>query len=531
MTCRRAIWLLIGVSALLRLAFAASVGSFTNEPYYFLYARHLDWGFFDHPPMVGIVSAVGLKLVGSFAPALGLRLGFIILFAGSSWLLARITSRFYGDRSAFMAVLALNMTIFYGLKIGTLSEPDGPLLFFWLLTLDRLSIALRSGSRLSWIAVGAAWGGAMMSKYHAVLLPAGFFLYLIAWKPARRVLLTPGPYIAAVTGLLVFSPVIFWNASHQWISFLYQGNRAGGFHGFQVDMFLEALAGQILYLTPWVWLGVVAVLVRLLRNGPRDWSEPEAFLIAQTLPALGLFMSVATFQRIMPHWPIIGFVALFPLLGRKMCGRWIEFPRLSRIAIPTMAAVPIVLGLLTIAQARWGLFQDGRGNLLGCIKPIEDPTLDTIRWGQVAQELGRRGLLDDPNCFLFTDHWRFSAELAMATDREAKVACLNRDARSFTFWSSPDDWVGKDGIYVRIEESTTEPRVYQPWFTRIEPLASIPIVRRGTPLETIRLYRCVRQTDPYLFGYNGKGPIPRPGKGLDQARVSMRGLWPSPTIR
>ena len=64
------------------------------------------------------------------------------MFAGSTWLLARLTTRYYGERAGFMAALALNLTGYYGLAASTFALPDGPLLFFWLLTMDRLSIAM-----------------------------------------------------------------------------------------------------------------------------------------------------------------------------------------------------------------------------------------------------------------------------------------------------------------------------------------------------------------------------------------------------
>lgn len=146
MTTRRALWALIAISALIRLGFAATVGGYTNEAYYYMYARHLDLGFFDHPPMVGLVSAVGLKLMGWYSPILGVRLGFIAMFAGSTWLMSRLTTRFFGEQAGFMAALALNVTFFYGVMAGTLAGPDGPLLFFWLLTLDRLAAAFEARS-------------------------------------------------------------------------------------------------------------------------------------------------------------------------------------------------------------------------------------------------------------------------------------------------------------------------------------------------------------------------------------------------
>jgi 4-amino-4-deoxy-L-arabinose transferase-like glycosyltransferase len=514
MTTRRALGALIGVSTALRLIWAACLGGLTNEAYYFTYARHLSWGYYDHPPMVGAVAAAGLRLAGGVSSAFGLRLGFILMFAGSTWLLARLTARWFGPRAGLFAALVLNATVYYGLVVGTLAAPDGPLLFFWLLTLDLLAVALEAPGRKGvWLAAGLAWGAAMMSKYYAVLIPSGVLLYLVLRPEARRCLRAPGPYLATLAGLAVFSPVVYWNATHGWASFAFQGGRASGFDGLRPDMLAEALVAQALYLTPWVFVALLVVLVRLARRGPRDWSAPEAFLACQALPALSLFLGVATFKRIMPHWPMIGFVPLMSLLGLALSDLSAADPvrTLRRLVLPV--AFPVVLGSVFVVHAGTGLLQDGQGRLLGLIAPRADLTVDTVRWEQIARELGRRGLLDEPGTFLFTDHWKFSAELEMATGRKSPVACFARDARSFTYWSRPTDWVGRDGVFVRVTDGIAGPSDYAPWFTRIEPLGAFPIVRGGVPLQTVHLYRCVRQTDPFAFGYAGQGPIPVPRHG------------------
>jgi 4-amino-4-deoxy-L-arabinose transferase-like glycosyltransferase len=534
MTTRQALWAVIGVSSLVRLALAAALGPYAAEAYYFLYARHLDWGFFDHPPMVGVVAALGLKLAGGLSPVFGLRVGYIALFGGSTWLLARLTARSFGPPAGVLAALVLNATVFYGLLAGTLAGPDGPLLFFWLLTLDRLMVALNEPDRSSrWVVVGLAWGAAMLSKYHAVLLPAGALLYLLLRPSARRCLRTPGPYLAAVAGLAVFAPVVVWNATHGWASFAYQSGRASGFHGFKVATLIEALVAQVLYLTPWVFVGMVVVLARLLRRAPRNWSDAEAFYFSQALPALGLFLGVATFRQIMAHWPMIGFVALMPLVGRTLAERWAARPRRVSRVLGTLAAIPLVLGILVVVHARTGLLQDGRGRLLGMLPARADRTVDTIRWGQIARELRQRGLLDEPGTYLFTDYWQFSASLEMATEQAKPVACFIRDARSFTFWSEPEDWVGRDGIFVSVEDGLAEANYFAPWFTRIEPLASVPIMRAGFPMQTVRLYRCVHQNVPFPFGFLGPGRIPRPMAPTEPGRSDggqTLGLHPTSEI-
>ena len=526
MSTRQTLWAVIGISTAVRLVFALSLGGLTDEAYYALYARHLDWAFFDHPPMVGVVAAIGEALAGWINPVIGLRFGFVLMFAGSSWLLARLTERFFGLRAAVLAVLVLNTTIFYGIVVGTLAGPDGPLLFFWLLTLERLAAAFDGeGRNWTWVGVGIAWGGAMLSKYHAVLLPAGTLLYLVLRPSARRCLKTPGPYLASLVGCVVFAPVVLWNASHGWASFLFQGTRSGGFKGFRPDYLMEAVVGQIFYLLPGIWLWLMVIAVGLIRRGPRRWTNAEAFLLCQALPAQCLFLGVASYSQILTHWPLIGFIALMPMLGRDLPHYLDTQPRLIRPLIALCLATPIVFAGLFLAQANFGLFQDSKGRLAGVISPQDDLTVDTILWDQVATELKLRGISDTPNTFLFTCNWRYSAELSLATRHELPVACYHRDARSFSFWSRPEDYLGRDGIFIRTGQGVAEDTYFAPWFRQIERLPDIPIVRAGFPMQTVRVFRCKNQISPYPFGYTGRGPIPRPGSaqlGLVSPQTATR---------
>lgn len=501
MTTRRALWLTIAGFTAMRLLASASLGAAFNETYYWLYSSRLAPGYFDHPPMLAVVGAIGLRLARGLDAMFALRLGFIALFAASSWLTARIASRFFGELAGVFAAFALNATGFYGLVVGTYSQPDGPLLFFWLLVLDRLTVALEKPERVGvWIAIGAAWGAALLSKYHAVLLPAGVVLYLLVRPEARRCLKTPGPYLAGATGLLVFSPVVFWNATHGWASFAFQGGRAVETGtSFRPERVLIAVGGEALFLFPWIWIPLLSIVLGLIRRGPKRWTAAEAFLLSQAAPALILFHAIASVRWVMPHWPLIGYVSLLPLLGREWADLFRTRPERLRKRLAAIAIAPVVMTLLVVVQSRTQWFLASNGKMFGLIAAQDDPTIDQWVWSRVADELGRLGALDDPRTFLFTNSWQDGARLSYAARGRARVACYVRDARSFAFWSDPKDWVGRDGIYIGNPWSSGEVRVYRHFFERVEPLGSFKIELGGRSVKDVVLYRCVRQTRPFPF--------------------------------
>jgi 4-amino-4-deoxy-L-arabinose transferase-like glycosyltransferase len=442
-----------------------------------------------------------LALAGQAVSALALRLGFIALFAGSTLLMIRLAARHYGPRAGLLAGLALNVTGYFGLIAGTFALPDGPLVFFWLLTLDRLAIAFESPARLRpWFWVGLAWGGALLSKYHAVFLPAGAVLYALLDPAARRWLRQPGPYLAILIGSLMFTPVLWWNATHDWASFAFQGSRALGAFRFQFQSLSAAVGGQAAYLLPWMWAVAVVVALKRAARWSRGSSAVDRFLLCEAALPIVFFTAVACFRPVFPHWSLVGFLALLPLVGDTWARRREADPaRMSRRLL-ALAALPIAIAAIVVVQSRTGFLQRGGRGTLGLIAPASDPTLDLFGWDQVARGLEARRLVGRPNTFLFTGNWYHSGQLAFATKRKSPVLCYHaHDARNFAFWSQSSQWAGHDGILVALDDRSIEPGCFDRWFVRIEPIGQFPIVRAGVPVHKVRLFRCIHQLEPFPF--------------------------------
>jgi len=478
-------------SVLFHLGWGAALEASNDEAYHYLYTTHPDLSYFDHPPMTAWVAKAGLWLCGGWVHPLSLRLGFTLLFAASGWVLARWTARWFGAWAGVYAAALLNVSGYYA-AAGGFVLPDVPCLFFALLTMAALGEALvaEPGRLRPWLGVGLAFGGALLSKYHAVFLPAAAVLYLLVTPGARRLLLHPGPYLAVAVGLTLFSPVLVWNARHDWASFRFQGGRALG-GGLRPEGLFASVVGPILYLLPWVWYLLVAPLVSRLRHF-RSVEGIDRLLVCLAVVPMAFFLVVSCFRWTLLHWPLVGFIALYPLAGAKWAGWAAAAPGWSRRRLALMVAAVLGCAAAGLAQARFGLVRF----------PGKDPLADISGWESVAAELHARGIAGKPNTFLFTTKWYDSGQLAFALRRSSPVLCYNPgDARGFAFWSRPEQWLGYDGYLVTTETDPWEVRMVGPFFREVRKVAEFPMRRNGVPFRTVTVWECVRQLYPFPYTY------------------------------
>jgi hypothetical protein len=490
LSAHAALGVLVLVGAILRLAWAAAMEPCNDEAYHYLFSVYPDWSFFDHPPMMMWVEWLGLSACGGWVHPLSLRLGFVLLTAGSTWVMFRIAARWYGDWAGFYAALLMNLTAYYG-AAGAFALPDPPLLFFSLLTVWALGRALidEPGRTWPWVWVGLAFAGTLLSKYHAIFLPMGVFLYIALTPGKRALLLRPGPYLASALGALGFAPVLIWNARNGWQSFAFQSSRAVGME-FHLDGLLTTLLGPILYLFLWNWLLLMSLLLkRLWRFGSVEGLD--RLLVCLALPPIVVFLAISCVRTALPHWSLLGFVMLFPLAGHSWADWSALHPLWARKCVAAMTMVVLSIAGLTVAQGRFGLIP----------MPFDsDPLVEASGWDSVGAELKARGLLDEPKTFLFTIHWYESGQLAFAVRNEIPVLCYSPgDAHGFADWSTPEQWLGWDGLLITPNDDPNEISLICPFFTHVELIAEFPMTRGGTPFRPVRVWRCTRQLHPFPF--------------------------------
>ena len=304
----------------LRLVLAAYLPLAPDEDYYFLWSRHLQFGYFDHPPMVALWIKAGTAICGN--TALGIRLLGPVSAALGSVLLWDAAEQLAPGRGVIAAAL-LNATLLVGAG-SIIITPDTPLLFFWTAGLAACARLIRSGNPRWWLAVGLAAGCMLLSKYTAPLFIAAVFLWLVTRAEGRRQLAAPWPWAAMVLALLIFAPNIAWNAGNHWASFLKQGGREASFNpGRAAEFFAELVVAQTGLCTPLILALAATGLWRLRRD-----AAPGARLVLwlAVVPGAVLLEHVLS-DRVQSNWVAI----LYPsaclgaaMLPSGLLARWLR---------------------------------------------------------------------------------------------------------------------------------------------------------------------------------------------------------------
>lgn len=408
LTTARLCWAAVIVATVVRMIVAASIPLTPDEAYYWIWSRHLQFGYFDHPPMVALWIRAGTALFGD--SAFGVRcLGPVSALAGS-WLLwdaARAAGR--DGNMAVRAVALLNATLMINLGALTMT-PDTPLVFF--ATLAVWSFArLIAHWRMSWsVLVGLSLGLACESKYTAVLMVAGAVIWCVTERRCWRSFGWLGAGV--LTGAVCVLPNVIWNAEHGWASILKQGGRTTDWHPSRAFQFLgELLGGQIALATPWVFVLFVVGLWQAARRW-KDDTLSRLLVLLVVLPA-GVFFQHALGDRVQANWPAFLFPAC--ALAAAMTGR-------------RVVAACTVGGLMAVAVYGQALFH------LLPLSPHHDVVArQTEGWASLGSQIQR---VSGSDTYIYADDYAVASELAFYAPRlqiagwERRWELLSRDVVS-----------------------------------------------------------------------------------------------------
>ncbi len=302
----------------IKLILASVIPMSGDEAYFIVWARHLDFGYYDHPPMVGWF----LHLVMYLGSAeVILRLPAILTSTLIGYGIYRLLKPLDEAKAALIAILFLISPLNV---LNVLITTDTPLILFVFLSVAALYQALQKDSMAWYGAAGVLFGMAFLSKYFAVLLGMAYVTYFIfsakssrKWQGFALLLLAAFPF-ALVN--------IYWNYTHCWDNILfnlYTRNEGAQFSPGKLALYLGT---QVYLLTP-------PLIYFLFKNRSGFWGKISAgqfrlFFFAFAVPlavfALLSFKKVIGLHWVLAFYPFV-YLLLYQLLAREELLKLVKF--------------------------------------------------------------------------------------------------------------------------------------------------------------------------------------------------------------
>ena len=307
------LWFLAG------LLHAGYSGLLDDEAYYRVYGRFPAWGYFDHPPMVGVLTRAGDVL---FDGSLGVRFLFVLLSTATVLGIDSLVTK-RDDRLFYAIVLGIGLLQFG----GVIAVPDVPLMFFTVLFFLSYRQFIRHPGTWQILLLGLATAGMFYSKYHGVLV---VFFTLLSHP---RLLLRWETYVAGLVALLLFMPHLYWQFTHDFPSFryhLFERNAAR----YKTEYTVEYLLGQLALAGPLIgWLLIWAAF----RAKPGDLTEKA---LKYCLMGVYAFFLLSTFKgRVEANWTAPAFIPLVVLSHRFLSDRPWASKWVFRLLVPSLLIV------------------------------------------------------------------------------------------------------------------------------------------------------------------------------------------------
>ncbi len=380
---------------LFQLLIAANFGLSHDEAYYWLFSRHLSFGYFDHPPFMAAVIAIF-----SFLPhhEISVRLGFILLQAGTLFFLFRLIPKEHW-KIAFLLFFSFPLASYSGL----LALPDMPLLFMTSVYFYFLKGYLAGEKKSVW-ALGVVIPLLLYAKYHGILLV--FFTILAVPK----VLIRKDFWLVTVISILLFLPHLWWQHQHDYGTLRYHFIERPS-SSFNIKRIFDYLGTQIilsgLFCGPVLWW-------KLSRKKPED--SFSRVLLFSSWGILGFFLISTFSKKVEANWTISLVIPLVILLaGSEVWSR-----KWARVLLYTSFAIVILARLVfvfpTLPLKRLGEFHGWK------------------EWSlEVSRQCGDRKIL--------ANSYQIASKLSFYLNRE--ISALNYRSRKNQFDLWPRDLSGE----------------------------------------------------------------------------------------
>lgn len=477
---------LLAVVTVIRLWFCATLPLFQDEAHYWQWSRHPDFSYFDQGPGIALCVRLGTMLFGD--TPLGIRIVNLLLNAGTGWLAFRTASRWSSPKVGFWTVVLLTISPLLAAG-GVIATYDSVQVFFWAASLFAVTATVQSGKAAGWYLVGTLVGLGCLCKVTMLLFAPCVLIFLIASPRFRPWLATPHPYLAFVLALILFSPVVVWNANHDWVNLRHAAaltNRSRG--AAPGRWFGEFFAGQMLVLGPCLFLAEIVVLANLVRANKTAESDAGRFYASFGAPILLLCVVMSLRSKLEINWPVPAHLA-----GLMAVAAWlVTLPTTKQRGWTTVFILPGMLMSFVIFIPQSLPALGVRVSSTFAQKPLEPYGWPAIasRVQEEREALAREG----QPVFIAGTNYRVNSILGFYLPDHPEMVPLYLGKRrdQFQFWSRPQDLIGQSAVLVFSEEDEKALTLARQVFGSVEKAEPAVVVIPGFTgkAKDWQIYRC-----------------------------------------
>ncbi|MBU1044766.1 MAG: glycosyltransferase family 39 protein [Candidatus Omnitrophica bacterium] len=485
-------------SVLLRLIYLGLPNLLPEEAYYWNYAQHPAWGYLDHPPMVAWLISLGTSLFGH--NEFGVRIGAMLCWFIATAFTCAFARNILGRKSAIQSLLLMSiLPVFF--IYGFFEMPDAPLIACWAGTIFFMHKALISGHKISWWGVGLFLGLGMLSKYSIALLGLAMFVFALSDRSARKWFKSFEPYAAIVFALLLFMPVIYWNANNQWASFAFQtAGRLSRDSHFSLHLLLLSV---IFLLTPVGFIKVYKIFFSKKNNYSEPFPNPEKltarnqlFVKIFTLVPLSVFIFFSLSHHTKLSWTGPLWIAIIPVLALEISKKQGRYSGVTVTAVMAMLFYGAVFHYATIGLPGVPYLQDFSMPIAwqeagDRIEKIEDG---------IEVKTGQEPIIVGMDKYFIASELSFYRHNLQNNDIEALKGTSSRNLFNdnglmFDWWTNKSNHIGKTLILVSKQFSDLDDNKIGKFFNTLDTVQQLQLSKNNKKAG-ILYYRIA-------YGYNG----------------------------
>jgi 4-amino-4-deoxy-L-arabinose transferase-like glycosyltransferase len=464
----------------MRLFYAGLFELRTDEAYYWTWSKEGVLSFLDHPPMIAWFIRAGTAIFGD--TTFGVRIAGIVAMAVTQLLLADIVHRVTRDlRAVAITVLMTEAALYYGLLMAKIS-PDVAMIPFATAMLWSLVRLADSNDGRWWLAAGLFGGLALLSKLTVVLTVPAILVFMLVPDWRIRWLKSPYPWLAVLIALAVSSPVMIWNATHDWASFKFQFVRVTAPHEWSLSTFGEFIGLQFAQVGFVLFPVLVSACVLTWWRGARQ-RDPVALLLSlSVLVPLAYFFWRSLTLRVGDTWPMFMWppamaVAAINVTRLAEDGWSAKTVRDSWrwITVSIAVGIPfVVLAFLYSVAAPWNLL--GRNDPIGTEAGYDGLAARAV---QAMQATGAS--------WIATTNYRVYAMLRWHLKDSVPVIQVNERSRFLGFRDPGMDRIkGKTGLYIAQPDGNERALLLTAGAT-LQPLTQLNTMWRGAPMRSFQI--------------------------------------------